>query len=125
MRKAIPVLLLCHLLCCFIYLYLKDNIELVTNKNTLNLFYYGTETLFTGLFILFACSNSKTWLETQLCWVEGGQILVRGLIYDIHYSNIYAIGTIHRVLIIISYLLIASIIIITAGWKNGFFKRID
>lgn len=132
MRTAIGIILLCHLATAFIYLYFKGIIELkpdillyqdITVADMFALCYFGPEWVFTGLFILFACSNNKTWLETQLCWVEAGFILIRTIIYILHYSHLLHTGSIQRISFIVFYLLLSSIIIVVSGWRNGYFKR--
>lgn len=90
-------------------------------ENWFSLGYFVPEALFTGSFILIGGDSSK-WLETQLRWVEGGFIFLRGIIYALSDSMVYDLNGRQRILSVCIYLFLASVIVVLNARKHGFLQ---
>lgn len=125
MRLAI--LLLAHLVCASIYLYLDGTVTYSGEWHGLlvdqwfSIGYFLSEAFFAGTFIVLG-SYKTTWLERQLCIVEGGFIYLRGIIYALNDSLIVT-DVWQRAFYMVVYLFIVSLIVVFNAYRYGHFKN--
>ena len=104
-------------------LYLAYNPALrVLYKHQVNAWYFGSEFIFMGAFILMAM-NAKWWYERKLMQFVVGFIFARSTLYVLNDLSIWTDQGRYRMFILSAVTLLFVVVFIVNGRKYGFIHR--
>lgn len=125
------VLFIAHLCSELFYLYFpvelkrsnKTILKEITYQDLFSAWYFGTNFLIAGLFLLLLRKKELSDLDRQYILVEGWFFMSLGTIYVLNYTHIYITNYSERMWLILIYLLIVSMMILISAVRHGYFKK--
>lgn len=109
---AIPVTVTAHLVCALYYLSIPQEVKETPGKlDFFALWFFGSEFMVFIPIMLYLTTyiNPKSELDTDLINIEIGHILLRGVIYSLHYSGLVHTDSRHRLVFFLGYVFLQCI----------------
>lgn len=106
----IPLTVTTHIICALYYLSFPKEVRAL-DENLFALWFFGSEFMVFIPIMLYltTCINPKSELDTDLINIEIGHILLRGVIYSLHYSGLVYTDSRHRLVFFLGYVFLQCI----------------
>lgn len=106
----IPLTVTAHLVSALYYLSFPKEVRAI-DENLFALWFFGSEFMVFIPVMLYLTTyiNPKSELDTDLINIEIGHILLRGVIYSLHYSGLVYTDSRHRLVFFLGYVFLQCI----------------